>query len=224
MSAAAPHRFSRKLLLSPCSAATCVALSLQVADWPSTFLHTSPGLQCVANTAHCLPGGLTLWTAGCGESCCCGPILACRPISLQREPQAWLTNTARQPASTNNSAHVRLSCTCLQTGPTQTVAEELGFDAEDPDPRNIVMFQLPERLPVPAPRHQTLEAPPPACRCGQMLESPCLPSSRTFPLARWMISAFKRHDPGQCVLQPCWGRGLHGQLHSAPPFHCVGAA
>lgn len=151
MSAAAPHRFSRKLLLSPCSAATCVALSLQVADWPSTFLHTSPGLQCVANTAHCLPGGLKLWTAGCGESCCCGPKLACRPISLQREPQAWLTNTARQPASTNNSAHVRLSCTCLQTGPTQTAAEELGFDAEDPDPRNIVMFQLPERLPVPAP-------------------------------------------------------------------------
>ena len=65
--------------------------------------------------------------------------------------QGWGTKTAGQLASINKSACFRLSCPCLQTGPAQTAAEELGFDAEDPDPRNIVMFQLPERLPVPAP-------------------------------------------------------------------------
>ena len=72
------------------------------------------------------------------------------PSPLQPAPQAWGTTTARGLASTNTSAHLRL-CTCLQTEPAQTAAEELGFDAEDPDPRNIVMFQLPERLPVPVP-------------------------------------------------------------------------
>ena len=131
--------------------------------------------------------------------------------------------------SSINSAHSRLSCTCLQTGPAQTAAEELGFDAEDPDPRNIVMFQLPERLPVPAPvapdpggPSSSLQGPPGAGDpMPALLED--IPSGKVGACTGSCAeAAFRPRAP--CVLQLGWGRALHGWPHSGPPFCCVGAA